>query len=267
MITAIKNLNVKLDLIKQLLKRDILIRYKGSLLGFLWAIIQPIIMLSVYTFVFSVIFQAKWGISESTSKSEYALLLFVGLIFFNIFSDVINRSPGLIVANSSYVTKVVFPTEILSIVALGNALVHSLISFVVLIVAKYIITGDFYWTSLYLIPFIYLSVGLLTLGISWILSSLGVFLRDLNYLIGIIVQVLFFMTPIFYPVTSVPEEFQFVMQLNPLTGVIENARNIILFGEMPNWEWYFSSLFMSLIIAIFGYIWFNKTKKAFADVL
>lgn len=255
------------DLIKQLLKRDVLLRYKGSMLGFFWAIIQPIIMLSVYTFVFSVIFQAKWGISESTNQLEYALLLFVGLIFFNVFSDVINRSPGLIIANTSYVTKVVFPLEILSIVALGNALVHSLISLVVLLGAVFIVYGSINWNIIYLIPMIYLSVSLLTLGLSWFLSSLGVFLRDLNYLISIIVQVLFFMTPIFYPVTAVPEEFRLVMELNPLTGIIENARNIILFNEMPNWEWYFTSLGISFIIAILGYAWFKKTKKAFADVL
>ncbi|MBU7319750.1 ABC transporter permease [Paenibacillus sp. SM 69] len=255
------------DLFMQLLKRDVLMRYKGSFLGIAWSIINPLIMLTIYTFVFSVVFQARWGTAAvGTNKTEYALLLFIGLIFHTIFSEVVTRAPGLVLGNPNYVTKVVFPLELLSIVSLFNALIHSIISIIILLLAMFFIAGQIHLTVV-LLPLIYIPLCFFVLGISWFISSIGVFFRDTSYFINIVVQILFFVTPIFYPVTALPESFQPLMMLNPMTGVIENARAILFYGNLPDWVWFIKTLGISLVIMVLGYIWFKKTKKAFADVM
>jgi lipopolysaccharide transport system permease protein len=183
-----------------------------------------------------------------------------------VFSEVILRAPGLILAHANYVTKVVFPLELLSIMTLGNAIIHSLLSLCILILGLLIFDGSLHWTII-LVPLIYIPLSFYSLGLSWLLSSLGVFIRDMGYLINIIVQILFFMTPIFYPVSSVPQPFKTILSINPMTGIINNARNVIVFGVTLNWLWWIISTVIGLIFSYICLLWFKKSKKAFSDVL
>lgn len=266
MIKQIQYIFAQKSLISQFIRREISNRYKGSYLGIVWSFITPLIMLTIYTFVFSVIFQARWGTSGETNKVEFALLLFTGLVVFNVFSEVISRAPSLIIANSNYVKKVIFPLEILPIVTLGSALFQALISYVILILAMLILTGTFYWTAI-LFPIIILPLLLMILGLSWFLASLGVYIRDIGQIISIAIPALMFMSPIFYPISSIPEEFRFIYSLNPITYTVEDMRKVIIWGQFPHWNGLIIEMFIGIIVAILGYIWFKKTRKGFADVL
>ncbi len=194
-------------------------------------------MLVVYTFVFSVVFKARWS-SGSDSKAEFALVLFAGLMVFNLFSECINRAPGLILSNVNYVKKVVFPLEILPFVTLLSALFHMGVSLVVWLLAYVILIGPPHLTVLYL-PLILLPLALLIMGLSWALASLGVYLRDVSQLIGVVTMSLMFLSPIFYPVTALPQTYRYLLYLNPLTTVIEQAR-AVLYSErrrtLPSWR-------------------------------
>lgn len=246
-------------------KREVLGRYRGSALGLLWSFLIPLLMLAVYTFVFSVVFKARWS-SGSESKSEFALILFAGLMVFNLFSECINRAPGLILSNANYVKKVVFPLEILPFVCLLSATYHMLISLGVWLVAYSILTGMPHATVL-LLPLIILPFMLLILGLSWALASLGVFLRDVAQLIGIVVTTLMFLTPIFYPASALPENYRYIFYLNPLTPVIETTRNILFWGKIPDFPVVALCWLVMGFVAWLGFAWFQKTRKGFADVL
>lgn len=253
------------DLILQFIRREISGRYRESYVGVLWSFLTPILMLSVYTFVFSVVFKARWDVHNS-SKTEFALLLFCGMIAFNIFAEVISRAPGLIIGNVNYVKKVIFPLEILPLVILGSALVHSLISILILIVSVFIFLGVINWTIVF-IPFILLPLLLLSLGIGWLLSSLGVFLRDIGHVIGIFITGMMFLSPIFYPISSIPVQLRTFFYLNPLSYVVEDMRRVIVWGQLPNFNWVLFGTPISLFIAVLGYVWFKKIRGGFADVL
>jgi lipopolysaccharide transport system permease protein len=253
------------SLIKALVGREIMGRYRGSVMGVLWSFFLPVMMLAVYTFVFSVIFRARWD-TGSDSKTEFALILFAGLLVFNFFSECVNRSPGLILANTSYVKKVVFPLEILPVVTLSTALFHCLVGLLVWLLFYVIFFGVPPLTAL-LFPVVLLPLLFLTVGISWLLASLGVFLRDVAQVVGVVTTVLMFLSPIFYPVSALPESFQKVLLLNPLALVIEQTRDVLIFGKTLHWAVYFASLAGSIVVAWLGYTWFQKTRKGFADVL
>lgn len=253
------------NLLNQFTKRDVIGRYKGSYLGLLWTFITPLLMLVIYTFVFSEVFKARWG-TAGENKAEYALVIFTGLIVFNIFSEVVTRAPGLLVGNANLVTKVVFPLEIMPVAILGASLFHAAINFALLIVSLMLILGVLQWT-LFLVPLVLLPLLLLSLGLGWILSSLGVYLRDLGQVIGIAMQAIMLMSPIFYPISSIPEKLRFIYYINPVSYVIEDMRRIVIWGEMPNWTWLCIGTAIGLLVCITGYTWFQKTKKGFADVL
>lgn len=253
-------------LINQFIRREISARYKGSYLGILWSIVTPLFMLTIYTFVFSVVFQAKWGTTAETNKLEFAVVLFAGLLVFNVFSEVISRSPSLILSNPNYVKKVVFPLEILPIVALGSALFHAMISLTILIVVMGIFMHNISWTILFF-PLILIPFCLFTLGISWIIASLGVFIRDVGQIINIVLTGLMFLSPVFYPISSVPEELKFLYWLNPMTYVIEETRRVIIWGEVPHWYWIGFGTIIGFLVTLIGYVWFRKTRKGFADVI
>jgi len=253
------------SLIKILVIREVLGRYKGSIFGILWSFFNPVFMLIVYTFVFSVVFKTRWG-SGGDSKTEFALILFAGLIIFNLFAECLNRSPGLILANVNYVKKVVFPLEILPLVSLGSALFHALIGLVVWLVAYCIFFGAPHLTVL-LFPLVILPLLFFILGISWVLASLGVYIRDVSQFVGMAVTVLMFLSPIFYPITAIPERYQFLIQLNPISPAIEQIRQVLFWGEVPNLDIWAIYLLASLTIALLGFAWFQKTRKGFADVV
>jgi lipopolysaccharide transport system permease protein len=217
--------------------------------------------------VFSVVFKSRWGTNPAgENKSEFAVILFVGLIVYGFFAEVINRAPGLIVSNVNYVKKVVFPLEILPIVTMAAALFHSLVSIFVLLVAFVLLNGFLHWTVL-LIPFVILPLVVLVVGLAWLLASLGVFLRDLAQSISIITMVFMFLSPIFYPVTALPERFRTWFMINPLTFVIEETRAVAIFGQMPDWTGLALYFLGACLVAWFGYAWFQKTRKGFADVI
>jgi len=253
-------------LIIALTKREILGRYRGSVLGLFWSFFNPILMLTVYTFVFSVVFKARWGLSESSSKSEYALVLFAGMIVFNIFSECVGRAPGLILSNINYVKKVVFPLEILPWVSLSASLFHSVISIIVWLGFYLVFFGIPSLTSFFL-PLVVLPLVVFSMGLSWVLASLGVYLRDISQVIGVVITMLMFLSGIFYSVSSLPAEYQEVMRLNPLVSIIEQARGVLIWGESPDYLYLISCMGLALIFAWLGFAWFQKTRKGFGDVL
>jgi len=255
------------SLIAQMTKREVVGRYKGSVMGLAWSFFNPIFMLSVYTFVFSTVFKARWGgAGGNESRTQFAVVLFVGLIVQGLFAEVLNRAPGLVLGNVNYVKKVVFPLEILPVISLGAALFHTLISLVVLLVAFVLFNGYVQWTAL-LTPLVLFPLIVATLGFSWILASLGVFIRDVGQTIGILMTVLMFLAPVFYPITAVPEQYRSWIMANPLTFIIEQAREVLIWGRLPNWGGLGIYLLAALGVAWMGFAWFQKTRKGFADVL
>ncbi len=254
------------QLIRQMTRRDVAVRYRGSVMGLAWSFFNPILMLFIYTFVFSVVFKARWGVSGEENRVDFAIILFVGLIVHGLFAECINRAPGLILSNVNYVKKVVFPLEILPLVALGSALFNCFISTVVLLIAQFAINHTFYWTSV-IFPLVLLPLVFASMGFGWFLASLGVYLRDVGQVTGVITMALLFLSPIFYPVSALPKDFQGWLQINPLTLIIEESRKVLVFGMMPDWSALGIAVFAGLTIAVTGFWWFQKTRKGFADVL
>lgn len=255
------------QLIAQMTKREVVGRYKGSAMGLAWSFFNPVFMLVVYTFVFSEIFKSRWGgVGGDESKTQFAVLLFVGMIVLSLFSEVLNRAPSLILSNANYVKKVVFPIEILPVIAMGAALFHTLISLGVLLAAFLIFNGYLQWTAIFT-PLVLLPLVILTVGLAWMLASLGVFLRDVGQTIVIITTVLMFLSPVFYPVTAVPERFRVFIMANPLTFIIEQAREVLIWGHLPNWMGLGIYTLAAVTVAWAGYAWFQKTRKGFADVI
>ena len=262
---AVRSLWTNRQLIARMGQREIIGRYKGSAMGLAWSFITPLFMLAIYTFVFSVVFQARWGTSEE-SKTQFAVVLFAGLIVHTLFSDVINRAPQLVLGNVNYVKKVVFPLEILPVVQLLSATFHALVSVAVLIAAQLVFQGSLPITAL-LLPVVLLPFLLLTLGLAWCLASLGVFVRDVGQTINLITSVMLFMSPVFFPVQSLPPALQPWMHLNPLTFVIEQVREVVVWGRLPDWQGLAVYSLASIATAWLGFAWFQKTRKGFADVL
>ena len=254
------------QLIVQMTKREVVGRYKGSVMGLAWSFFNPVFMLVVYTFMFSVVFKARWGVGGEDSKALFAVVLFVGTIVHGLFAEVLNRAPSLILSNVNYVKKVVFPIEILPVISMAAALFHSMISLCVLLIAFVIFSGYLHWTTVF-IPLVLLPFVILTLGFAWLLASLGVFLRDVGQVIGIVIMVMMFLAPVFYPVTAVPEQFRPFIMANPLTFIIEQAREVLIWGHAPNWTGLGIYTVAATVVAWAGYALFQKTRKGFADVL
>ncbi len=253
------------SLVEALIVRDVAGRYKGSFLGLLWSFFNPILMLSVYTFFLSVVLRARW-LGGSGSKAEFALVLFSGLMSFNLFAECINRAPSLVLGNVNYVKRVLFPLELLPVVSLGSAAFHMLISFVAWLLFYLILFGSPPLTIV-LLPLVLLPLLLLILGISWLLMSFGVYLRDIAQVVGVVTSALMFLSPIFYPLESLPESFRPFMQISPLTFVVEWSRNVMIWGKYLDWQAWAIYLLVSSLIAWLGFAWFQKTRKGFADVL
>ena len=250
----------------QMSKREILGRYKGSVMGLAWSFFNPVLMLAVYTFFFSVVFKTRWGVGNTGGHVDFAVVLFVGLIVHGLFAECINRAPMLITGNSNYVKKVIFPLEIFPWIALGSALFHSAISVVVLLILQLILAGSIPWTAMFF-PVILTPLIFVTLGVTWFIASIGVYVRDIGQTIGLVTSVMLFLSPVFYPASSLSPKMQLVVMFNPLTLIIEESRKVLLFGEMPNWAGLSIYFLFSLAIAWGGFWWFQKTRKGFADVL
>jgi len=253
------------QLILQLTKREVVGRYRGSYFGLLWSLINPLLMLAVYAFFFGVVFKARWG-EGVASKTDFALVLFAGLIVFNLFAECVSRAPGLILANVNYVKKVIFPLEILPWVAMGAALFHAAISMVVLTAMYAALYQSVPWTIVFL-PIVLFPFLLMVMGLSWFLASVGVFVRDIGQLIGMVVTSLLFLSPIFFPITALDAGLRPYLYLSPLTLIVEQVRAVLIWGQVPEWRSLTLYTLVSLVVAWLGLIWFQKTRKGFADVL
>lgn len=253
-------------LIRQLTLREVAARYRASSLGLLWSFLLPLALLAVYTFVFSIVFQARFGRALSDSKVEFALTLFCALVPYNLFVETVLAAPTTVVANVNFVKRVVFPLEVLVIVKVGAALVHALIGLAVLLlgVAVFLRAPS---PALAYFPLVLLPLVMLALGVGWFLASAGVYLRDTAQIVSVLVSFLFFLTPIFYPVEMVPDRFRVFLYLNPLTAIVENARLTVLWGQPPHWPALGAVTALGGAAMLLGYTWFMKTKRGFADVL
>ncbi|MHB8108747.1 MAG: ABC transporter permease [Syntrophorhabdaceae bacterium] len=254
------------QLIRQMTEREVVGRYRGSFMGLAWSFFHPVLMLSVYTFVFSVVFKVRWGIEGEESKAGFAIALFVGMIIHGLFAECVNRAPALILSNGNYVKKVVFPLEILPMVVMISTLFQTVVSIAVLLTAVVIVRGFLYWTIL-LLPMVMLPLVFVTLGVSWFLASFGVFARDIAQVTGITTTVMMFLSPVFYPVSALPRAYQPLLMANPLTFIIEQTRDVLLVGHLPDWRGLVVYSMISIFIAWSGFWWFQKTRKGFADVL
>lgn len=250
-----------------LARREIEQRYKAHRLGILWVLVNPLVLLAVYTFVFGVVFQTKLTQRADEKLGVYALAVFAGLITFNVFRDVAARAPGIIVGNRNFVTKVVFPLEVLAVVEVLAALFNFCVGMLVWLAGYLAIAREIpSWHAL-LVPLLMLPVCLAGLGVSWILSSLGAFLRDLANIVELAITVLFFITPIFYSFDRIPARFRDWLQFNPMVHVIQGVRGALLDHTTPDWLWFGWALAGSSLLALCGYAFFMKSKRAFADVL
>lgn len=256
-------------LLPSLTYREIVGRYRGSVFGILWSLLTPLFMLSVYTFVFGVVMKAKWsvpgGATREHSTAEFAVILFSGLIVFQFFSEVVSAAPNRILSHANYVKKIVFPIEILPVVSLGAALFHVGISLLVLLLFSAFVFG--LPATLPLAPLVFAPLALLTLGLAWFLAAVGVYLRDIGQIIGPILTASLFLSPIFFPRTALPAWLQSWLFLNPLTLPIEAFRNVVIFGRAPDWVALAVYTVIAALIAVFGYLFFQKTRRGFADVL
>jgi lipopolysaccharide transport system permease protein len=253
------------SLFAQLCRRDITERYRSSAGGLAWSLVSPLVMLAIYTFVFSVIFNARWG-DRAVSKVDYAMLLFAGLLAYGIFAECANRAPTLIAARPNFVKKVVFPLELVPVVALANALFHFLAGFAILVVFCLFAYGKVPWTIV-LVPVALAPLLLFTLAVMWLLSSVGVFVHDLRHGMPLATTALLFLTPIFYPVSLVPQAMRDAMQLNPLTIPVESVRAVAILGQSPDWAGLAFSTVLNGALAALALAWFQRARRHFADVL
>lgn len=267
-VTFISELLAHRGLIAQMSRRDIAARYRGSALGMAWSLITPLLMLAVYTLVFSQIFQSRWQTdgSEPTSPFTFAINLFAGLITFSLFADCANRAPTLVVDNPSYVKKVIFPIHIMAGISTISALFQACTSLGVLLVFELISYGRLPAT-LALLPLVWLPLVLGCLGLSWLLSALGVYLRDIGQVISVGVSMLMFLSAVFYPASALPASLQPLLKLNPLIGFLEQTRRVAVAGLAPDWPWLLTMLAIGVMFCEVSYRGFRKASRGFADVL
>jgi lipopolysaccharide transport system permease protein len=248
-----------------LARRDVLGRYKGASFGLLWSLISPFLLLMVYTFAFGTVMRGRWPQIES-GETSFAIILFAGLIVHGLFAECLVRAPTLIVGNTNFVKRVIFPLEILPWPMVLSALFHAFMNVVVFILLRLALDGDFDWTIV-LLPLVLMPMVVLTLGVSWFLASLGVYMRDITQVTGVLSMALLFLSSALMPVESVPESYRWVFQINPLTVIIDQARNVMLWGRQPDWATLGVYLGVSLIVMYTGRAWFMATRRGFADVL
>lgn len=254
------------NLLFNLAKRETIGKYKESLFGSLWSVLNPLLMLVIFTFVFTNIFKSRWGVSVDTGSISYSVILFAGLIVFNLFSECFGKAPTIIISNQNFVKKIIFPLEILPIVALLSALVQACISFAILLIYILIESGSIPWTAI-MLPAALLPYLIFLLGLMYCLSATGVYIRDIGQTIGIATTGVMFMSPIFFPASSFPERWRFLAYYNPLTYPIEQTRDLLIFGKGIDWSIWSIYVVCSVVFCAFGYAWFQKLRAGFADVL
>jgi lipopolysaccharide transport system permease protein len=253
------------SLVFELTKREILGRYRGASIGLLWSVVSPFLMLMVYTLAFGYVMKGRWPGADG-STTNFALIMFVGLITHGFFAECITRAPQLIVSNTSYVKKVIFPLETLTWSMTLSALFHLFMNVLVLLLLKVFLHEGLSWTVL-LLPIVVLPLVILAIGVGWVLSALGVYLRDISQFVGVLSSAMLFLSSAIVPVNSLPEKYRWVFMVNPLTLIINQAREIVLWGRLPDWS--ALAVYTVLAVAVFagGYRFFQKMRGGFADVL
>jgi lipopolysaccharide transport system permease protein len=260
-----KTLVANRDLVLGLAKREVESRYRGATMGTLWALLNPLIMLSVYTFFFTQVLKSRWpGVAES--GLDFSLILFPGLLVFAFFSECVAKAPALVVGNQSYVKKIVFPLELLPVISLLGALFHAVIGLLIWCVFYLAVKRYLPMTAL-LVAAPFIPLGFLTLGVSWMLAALGVYVRDITHIVTGLLAALMFLAPIFYPISAVPETYRPVILMNPISVAVEQVRSILYHGQMIDWRQWVLYLGISVVVAWAGLMVFQRARKAFADVL
>lgn len=266
----IKGLNRYKQLLRQFVWWEVNDRYRGSALGMLWTILVPLLRLSVYTFVFSILLGGRnviWGLD---SNFDVGKMIFCGVIMFSVFSESVGKASRLMWINKSYVKNIVFPLEIIPVTIAGVAVVNSFFGMGVLIFMELLSSGSLHWTLIYL-PLVYLPLIFFVIGISWILAALGVFSRDIDNLMQSLIQMLFFLSGIIFPLerlmAMVPDQWEWVLRLNIVSSVVDDARRIVLEGRAPDWFWLNVNLLFTIMLLIVGYACFMSNKRGFADVI
>lgn len=252
------------ELVWELVKRDFVGRYKGSFMGLAWSFFHPLLMLFVYSFVFGMIFNAKWGVKAE--GASFSAVLFSGMIVHGLMAECVNRAPNLITGSPNYVKKIVFPLEIIALVVTLSAFMHFAIG-AALLLAFHALTGGVINFGALLVPIIILPLIFLSLGLTWIFSALGVYLRDVGQVMAVATSALMFLSPVFYPSSAIPEPYRFLIHLNPLTNPIEQLRAVLLFGGSLDWGAWTESILLALSLTCLGFFFFQKLRKGFADVL
>jgi len=252
-------------LLRMFISRDLQARYKNSWGGLFWLIVQPIIMLSIYTLVFQHILGVKWG-TQATSGVDFALNLYLGLVAFNIFAESLQAAPTVLRANSNLIKKVRFPIRILPSIPVGLALCDAAFGLIIWLVIYVIVLGLPPLTALYL-PIVLLPLILFVMGLSWMIASLSAYMRDITQIVRFAVTGLLFLSPIFFPLQSMPADLQAILSFNPLAIEIEMLRGVMIAGIAPSWASYLGFLGFSLLTYFAGYYWFELTSDGFVDVL
>jgi len=252
-------------LIVQMAKRDVISRYRGSFAGLMWSFFNPLLMLVIYTFVFGVIFKSRWG-NQTSNQFQYAVVLFAGLNINTLFSECANRATTVIIENTNFVKRVVFPLETLSWSVIGSGLFHLAVSTLVLLVILPFIMGYIPWTVV-LFPIVVACFLPFVAGTVWLLASLGVYFRDLKQLVGIVTMALMFLAPILYPLSLIPERYRVLMYLNPLTVIAKASQDVLIWGKLPRWDHLGLYAVSACLFAWLAFAWFEHTRKGFADVV
>lgn len=253
------------DLLVQMTQRDTRARYRGSAGGLAWAALHPLLMLAVYTFFFTEVFPTRWS-AGAESRGTFALTLFVGLLMHGLLAELLTRSPTLIVTNPNLVKKVVFPLDLLPLVSLGSALFHFAIGLAIW-VAFHLLERGLPPPSALWLPLVVTPLALLVLGLAWLLASLGVYLRDIAQVVPVVTSILLFASPIFYPLSALRGVFRTLVLASPLTVPVEQARRVLLDGLAPDPAQLVPYTLAAVIVAYLGFVWFQGTRKGFADVV
>ncbi|WP_266183418.1 ABC transporter permease [Dyella humicola] len=253
------------SLTKELAKRDVLGRYKGASFGLLWSLISPFLMLLVYSFAFGFVMKARWPQAEN-GQTHYSIILFVGLIVHGFFAECLSRSPHLVTGNVNFVKRVIFPLEILPWPMVMSALFHAVMNFLVFLVLHLALDHTLAWTTL-LLPLVMLPLVIFALGMSWFLAALGVYLRDIGQITGVIATAMLFTSTAMFPIEALPPAYRWPLRLNPLTFIIDQARDVTLWGRLPDWLGLGVYTLCALVVLYGGYGVFRLTRRGFADVI
>lgn len=252
-------------LLRQLVRRGVVGRYRGSIFGLAWSLLIPLLMLGVYTLVFGVVFKARWN-HPGAAEANFGVILFSGMIVHALFTESMVMSPGLVTGNVQYVKKVVFPLEVLSWSAVFISLFQAAISFGVLLLFMLVAGMPLHPTLLWL-PVVLAPMVLMALGVSWLLAGASVYVRDLRQVIGILATVMLFISPVFYPVDRLPERWQALIYLNPISIIVDQVRNVVIYGLPPEWGGLGLYAVIAGLVAWLGLAAFQRLRAGFADVL